>query len=205
LVGDEISLALQSPTPRLILASASGARRSLLTAAGLHFDTVPAAIDETATRARHTDSTAAALALASEKAAAIDDPDALIIGCDQILVCGDIWFNKPASLDAAREQLLALRSRTHALVTATICRRGGKEVWRHVATPRLTMRTFSPAFLAAYLADEGAAVLGSVGAYRLEALGVHLFETIDGEHSAILGLPIPPLLGFLRACGIVLA
>ena len=82
--------------------------------------------------------------------------------------------------------------------------RGGVEVWQHVTAPRLTMRGFSEAFLARYLAVEGDAVLGSVGAYQLEGLGVHLFDAVEGEHSAVLGLPLPPLLGFLRGSGMLL-
>ena len=89
--------------------------------------------------------------------------------------------------------------------TAVVCHRGGEEVWRHVAHPRLAMRAVSNAFLDAYLAAEGEAVLGSVGAYRLEGLGVHLFDRVEGEHAAVLGLPLLPLLGFLRQHGVLLA
>jgi septum formation protein len=181
----------------------------LLHAAGLHFDCSPAAIDESAiklaTRAAGGTAADAAVALATAKAAAIPDPDALIIGCDQILVCGDAWFDKPATLAGARDTLRQLRGRPHTLVTATVCRRAAATVWQHVAEPSLTMRAFSYAFLDTYLATEGGAVLTSVGAYRLEGLGMHLFDALAGEHSAILGLPMTPLLGFLRACGLVLA
>ncbi len=198
---------LQAPAPRLILASASASRRTLLAAAGLRFDVTPAAIDETAvkTEVRAHGGTAAhaALALAAQKAAAIADPDALVIGCDQILVCNNTWFDKPPTLPAARAQLLALRGRPHDLVTAAVCRRHGDVVWRHVAVPRLVMRDFSESFLESYLAAEGEAVLTSVGAYRLEGCGMHLFDTIDGEHSAILGLPLLALLKFLRHSGIL--
>jgi septum formation protein len=104
---------------------------------------------------------------------------------------------------AARAQLQALRGKTHRLVTATVAWRGGARVWQDVTTPRLTMRAFSDAFLDAYLAAEGEALLASVGGYRLEALGVHLFSRVEGEHSAILGLPLVPLLGFLRGHGVL--
>ncbi len=200
---------LQAPSPRLILASASAARRNLLHAAGLQFDCIPAGIDESAikaaTRAGGGTAADAAAALAVAKAAAIPDPDALIVGCDQILVCDDAWFDKPATLADARESLCRLRGRPHVLVTATVCRRAAATLWQHLATPRLTMRAFSDAFLDTYIAAEGAALLSSVGAYRLEGAGMHLFDAIEGEHSAILGLPMTPLLGFLRACGLVLA
>ncbi len=130
-------------------------------------------------------------------------PDAVVIGADQILVCEQAWFEKPGDLASARDQLLALRGRTHVLATAVLCFAGGQRVWQHLAQPRLGMRMFSEAFLDAYLASEGDRVLSSVGAYRLEGLGVHLFERIEGEHSAILGLPLLPLLGFLRQHGVL--
>jgi septum formation protein len=96
-----------------------------------------------------------------------------------------------------------LRGRTHRLVTATVAWRGGERVWGDVTVPRLTMRAFSDAFLEDYLAAEGEAILASVGAYRLEGLGMHLFSRVEGEHGAILGLPMLPLLGFLRGHGVV--
>lgn len=146
-----------------------------------------------------------ALALAGLKAARIRDPGALAIGADQLLVCEGEWFDKPPDLETARAQLVRLRGRVHTLITAVLCRREGEEVWRHVSRPILTMRSFSDAFLDAYLAAEGDAILGSVGAYRLEGLGIHLFERVEGEHAAILGLPLLPLLGFLRQHGVLTA
>ncbi len=198
---------LQAPAPRLILASGSSIRRTLLEAAGLTFTVEVPRIDEAAVKAAtKTDGGTpeqAAVALANTKAATVADPDALVIGADQILVCGSTWFDKPATLEAARQQLSFLRGRAHTLVTATVCRRGGQRIWRHVATPKLTMRPFSAAFLDAYLAEEGEALLACVGAYRLEGRGAHLFDALEGEYSAILGLPMLPLLGFLRQSGIV--
>lgn len=198
---------MQAERPGLVLASQSAARAALLTAAGLLFATRPARVDEDAVKqaARHegADPADAALMLAGMKAARVRLADTLVIGADQILVCEERWFDKPADQPAARAQLLALRGRKHRLVTAVICMRDGQEIWRHVATPALTMRTFSETFLDAYLAAEGDAVLGSVGAYRLEGMGVHLFDAIDGEHAAILGLPLLPLLGFLRQHGVL--
>jgi len=164
-------------------------------------------VDEAALKlaalARHDSAGAAALSLARAKAAVPDRPGAVVIGCDQILVCGRTWYDKPADRQAARAQLQALRGRTHRLETAVVAVRDGAEIFHHVATPLLTMRAFSDRFLDTYLAEEGDAVLGSVGAYRLEGLGIHLFDAIDGDHSAILGLPLLPLLGFLRGCGII--
>lgn len=200
---------IQAPFPPLILASQSTARASLLTAAGLRFEARPARVDEAAIkqacRAEGLDAADAALTLAGLKAERIRDPDAMVIGADQILVCGDAWFDKPADIDGARAHLRALRGQTHRLVTAVVCLRGGQEAWRHVAEPRLRMRGFSDTFLEDYLAVEGDAVLACVGAFRLEGLGVHLFDSIQGEHAAILGLPMLPLLGFLRQHGLLLS
>ncbi|GGG31894.1 Maf-like protein [Caldovatus sediminis] len=204
------AVALQSEAPRLVLASASPARRAVLAAAGLRFEVATAAVDEDAikasARAEGIRPSDAALLLAEAKArrVAARDPEALVIGADQILVCEGRWFDKPADLEAARAQLRTLRGRTHELVTAVACWRQGERVWQHVAVPRLVMRDFSEAFLDAYLACEGEAVTGSVGAYRLEGLGVQLFSRIAGEHAAILGLPLLPLLEFLRGHGVLL-
>ncbi len=200
---------MQADSPRLILASASTARRTVLAAAGLRFDVRPAAIDEAAIKraacSEGLDATAAALRLADAKAADIarQEPRALVIGADQILTCDGAWFDKPADLAAARRLLQALRGRPHELATAVVCHAGDHVRWQHAALPRLTMRAFSEAFLDAYLIAEGKGVLGSVGAYRLEGPGVQLFERVDGEHTAILGLPLLPLLGFLRDAGLV--
>jgi septum formation protein len=194
----------------LILASASTARRAVLAGAGLRFTARPAAIDEAAikdaARSEGLDATAAALRLADAKAAwvARQEPQALVVGADQILVCDGAWYDKPEDLAAARRQLLALRGRTHALATAVACRTGDKLLWQHTALPRLTMRAFSEPFLDAYLAAEGDRVLGSVGAYRLEGPGVQLFARVEGDHATILGLPLLPLLVFLRDAGAVL-
>jgi septum formation protein len=198
---------LPAGVPRLVLASASVARRAVLAGAGLRFDVRPAAIDEAAIkRAAHRDgldATAAALRLADAKAAWVSnqEPRALVIGADQILTCDGTWYDKPEDLEAARRQLLALRGRTHELATAVVCRTGDQLLWRHTALPRLTMRAFSGPFLDAYLAEEGELVLSSVGAYRLEGPGVQLFERVEGDHAAILGLPLLPLLEFLRNAG----
>ena len=200
---------LQTTSPALILASASSARRLLLEATGLRFETIPASVDETSVKAGarvlEASAEATALRLARMKAQAINRPNAIVIGADQILVCDNIWFDKPPTLEAAAHHLRPLRGRTHRLATATVAYRGGVEVWKHVTSPRLTMRRFTDGFLALYLAAEGSRILSSVGAYRLEGLGPHLFEAIDGDHSAILGLPIIPLLGFLRSCDIIAA
>jgi septum formation protein len=126
-----------------------------------------------------------------------------VIGADQILVCNGRWFDKPVNVTEARDQLCALRGHTHLLITVVVCHRGTAPVWHAVAAPRLTMRQFSDDFLDHYLAQEADAVSSTVGAYRVEARGIQLFEAIEGEHSAVLGLPMLALLSYLRQIGVV--
>jgi septum formation protein len=196
--------ALQYPVPELILASGSSARRALLLAAGLTFAVKPADVDEAKVkreaREAGADATSTALRLAELKAQAVanDNQESLVIGADQLLVCDEVWFDKPANVESAVEQLRRLRGRTHELVTAVACYQGDDRLWHHVAVPRLAMRDFSDGFLGAYLEKEKDAVTASVGGYRLEGLGIHLFDTIEGEYAAILGLPMLSLLSFLR-------
>ena len=194
----------------MILASQSASRQALLHSAGLRFTARPAYIDEDSVKAagqaeRATPADVAIL-LAELKAARISaqEPDALVIGADQILVCGVEWFDKPVSVPQAREHLLRLRGRTHVLVTAIVCLRNGQRLWHHLVQPKMTMRDFSDEFLDAYIRVEGETLTTTVGAYRLEGTGVHLFDRIEGEHSAILGLPLLPLFGFLRQHGILM-
>jgi septum formation protein len=200
---------LQNPAIPLVLASTSRTRSALLRAAGLSFETAASGVDEEsvkeAARAEGVSPADAALLLAELKARRISKrlPGAVVIGADQILVCDGRWFDKPADREAAAAQLAALAGRRHDLVTAVLAMKGGVVLWRHVATPRLTMRPLSEATIAAYLDAAGGAVLGSVGAYQAEGLGVRLFSAVDGEHSAILGLPLLPLLGFLRQHGVL--
>lgn len=194
---------------RLILASASTARAAVLRAAGVDFIIDPADIDEAAVkrqyRAAGSAAAACALALAEAKAktVAARHPGALVIGADQLLTAGDEWFDKPRDLAEAAEQLRRLRGREHILATACCVCRDATALWWTTASPKLLMRHFGEAFLARYIAAEGEAVLGSVGAYRLEGRGVQLFARIAGDHFAILGLPLLELLDFLRRQGVV--
>src|SRR5579875_2628418 len=175
----------------LILASASPARARLLAAAGLDFRVEAAAVDEEAVRC----------AYRAGGAAAAECALALAVGADQILVCDGLWFDKPAGMAGARAQLQALRGKLHELATAVCAVAAGERVWHAVSRPLLTMRAFSDAFLDAYLAAEGSAILGSVGAYRIEGRGIQLFADIDGDYFAVLVLPLLPLLAFLRERG----
>lgn len=194
---------------RLILASRSAARQALLRQALLIFETIPAAVDESAVkasmRAEGASPAQAAAALALLKAQRISgrETDALVIGADQILVCDERWYDKPADRAGAAAQLRALRGRSHVLVTAVAVARQGARLWSHVDSPRLTMRNFSEAALDRHLDAMGEAVTATVGAYMLEGPGVDLFARIEGDHFSILGLPLLPLLAFLRQHGAI--
>jgi septum formation protein len=197
-----------SPPP-LILASASAARGALLRNAGIAFTAAPAAIDEeeikAAFRAERRPVAECATALAEAKAARVarGHPGSLVIGADQMLVCDGIWFDKPGDPAVARAQLVALRGKRHELISAVSVVRDGELLWHFVDRSILTMRDFSDEFLDDYLAAVGKDVLGAVGAYHLEGRGVQLFARIEGGYFAILGLPLLPLLDFLRGHGIV--
>jgi septum formation protein len=179
----------------------------MLRAAGLDFEVAPARVDEAALkqsmRAAGASARDAATALAELKAGrpSASQTSALVIGADQILSCGADWFDKPADMAAARAQLRSLRGKQHVLASAVAVARGGGVIWRHAALARLTMREFSDGFLDHYLARVGEAALQSVGAYQLEGPGIQLFARIEGDYFGILGLPLLPLLDFLRASG----
>jgi nucleoside triphosphate pyrophosphatase len=192
---------------RIILASASEARAAMLRACGIDFVIAPATLDEAAMKraARQAGesamSCATALAVAKARAVSQGWPGSLVIGADQILVADDEWFDKPGDLGEARAQLVSLRGRAHRLATAVCVAQDGHARWDATSEPELTMRPVTDAFLDAYIAAEGEALLGSVGAYRLEGRGAQLFSRISGDHFAVLGLPLIELLGFLRECG----
>ena len=194
--------------PDLILASTSSARRALLGGAGLTFEAVAPGVDEDEVKrslaAERATPDAVAATLAELKATRISRrrPQALVIGADQVMVCDGRLFDKPASVAQAREHLQVLRGRTHELVSALCVARGGARIWDCRERARLTMRNFDDAFLDAYLARAGDSVTTSVGCYRLEGLGPHLFARIDGDYFTILGLPLLPLLPFLSGHGI---
>ncbi|MGE4218103.1 MAG: Maf family protein [Alphaproteobacteria bacterium] len=192
---------------RIILASASASRAAILEGAGLAVERVPAAIDESevkeafAAEGRPAGDVAQTLAELKARRVAAHNPDALVIGADQMLVCGNTWFDKPVDRDAARRQLLSLRGRMHELLAAVCVVQGESVIWQHLDRARMTVRPFGDAFLDWYLDRAGDRVCQSVGAYQLEGLGSHLFARIEGDYFTILGLPLLPLLDFLRGRG----
>jgi septum formation protein len=194
-----------APAP-LVLASRSFARRTMLSAAGIPVEIIPAQIDERAVERNlngKRDPDELALLLSWEKASAVSykAPSRLVVGADQTLAMGSKRFNKPANVDEAREQLRMLRGQSHTLHSATTLVQDGSVLFKVVDTARLRMRNFSDKFLDDYLEAAGPSVMESVGGYQLEKLGIHLFERVEGDYFTILGMPLLPLLDFFRFKG----
>jgi septum formation protein len=189
----------------LMLASKSASRRALLESAGIPLEVSPADIDERAIEARagNADAGEIAAVLARTKALSVaaEKPGRLVLGADQTLVLGQHRFSKPVDRAAARDQLKVLRGNSHSLHSALALARDGALVFEYREAAHLTMRPFSDDFLERYLDAAGSAVTASVGAYQVEGGGIHLFEHIEGSHFTILGLPLLPLLDFLRREG----
>ncbi|MBX9821166.1 Maf family protein [Afipia birgiae] len=187
----------------LILASQSAVRKSLLVNAGIAVETVPADIDERAIQQTSglTEPGRIAGLLAGEKATFISAkyPGRYVVGADQTLALGEQLFSKPADRAAAAAQITTLSGQAHALHSAVSVVKDGVILFSHVSVARMTMRPLTEREIAAYIEEAGNAVTSSVGAYQLERTGVHLFDRIDGDHFTILGLPLLPLLGFLRS------
>ena len=198
---------MSAPSERLILASKSAARRSMLADAGVPFSVQVADVDEDAVKAIHDPADAAGLAieLARVKALAVSrhDADAWVLGADQTLGFAGGLVSKAASLDDARARLGAMRGRTHQLHSGAALARNGQIVWSGVDTATMRVRDFSDAFLDAYLAAEGEDLLHCVGAYRLEGMGSQLFEAVEGDYFTVLGLPLWPVLAELRRAGVL--
>lgn len=194
----------------LVLASGSATRKQMLEAAGLAFEVDKPRMDEEAAkaslRAEGLKPRDQADMLAELKAISVSNRrgDDFVIGADQMLAMEGETFDKPQNRDEARAHLLRLRGRSHELITAAAVARGGVVIWRHIETPRLKMRAFSDAFLEDYLDHVGDAAFASVGAYQLEGRGAQLFERVEGDYFSVLGLPLLPLLSFLREHGKVL-
>jgi septum formation protein len=198
----------ETATRELLLASASVFRRRLLEAAGVAFRVVPAHVDEAEIKARLASRVAPAAlagALAAAKAEAVSArfPGSLAIGADQVLALGAQIIDKPRDPAEARAQLEHLRGQTHRLFTAAALAEDGRTVWRVGDSATLTMRQFTGEFVDDYLAQSGDAVCQMAGSYDIEGRGIQLLERVAGDHFAIIGLPLLPLLEELRARGVI--
>ncbi len=193
----------------LVLASASPARLALLEAVGVSCSVRPSFLDEDAVKRelREKPVFERAAVLAEKKALAVSAVfgEALVIGADQMLECDGVFFDKPGDRMQAARQLKQLRGKSHRLVSAAVVVQSGQKIWETVDDATLVMRSFSDDFLERYLDDEEAAILSSVGAYRLEGRGAQLFTSIRGDYFTILGLPLLPLLEFLRSRGVLIS
>ncbi|MFN7056548.1 Maf family protein [Hyphomonas sp.] len=190
-------------SPALTLASGSKSRRALLAAAGVEAEAVAPNVDEAsfrdAMRAEGISVRDQAMRLAELKAMRVSARrPGLVIGGDQMLALGGTAFDKPVDLEAAKAHLRALSGKTHTLETAIVICEEGAPIWRHLARPKLTMRPLTDEFIEDYVARCGDSLLSTVGAYQLEGLGAQLFTRIEGDYFSILGLPLLPLLDYLR-------
>ena len=190
----------------IVLASSSAARAAMLTAAGVMFEAAAPHVDEAALKnslaGERPERIADALAEAKALKLSVRYPGRLVLGGDQLLVTADgALLDKPGDRAAAAEQLRQLMGSAHRLVSAAVFSEDGRPVWRAHAEARLTMRPLSDAFIADYLDREGDAVLGCVGSYRIEGLGVQLFTRVAGDHFTIQGLPLLAVLDYLRVRG----
>lgn len=192
-----------TPNPSIILASSSQIRAAILLAAGVRFDVIKPGVDEeiiknaSAAKGKSLEDTAMALAEAKCMAVASTN-DGIVVGSDQIMEFEGRAYDKPKSMDEARARLLQLSGAKHSLINAVAVARNGDIIWRHIDRPVLTMRAIEPDEVDRYLEAAGPDILHSVGAYQVEKLGARLFERIDGDQYAVLGLSLFPLLALLR-------
>ncbi|HPE32809.1 MAG TPA: nucleoside triphosphate pyrophosphatase [Parvularculaceae bacterium] len=190
--------------PDLVLASGSAIRAAILKGAGLDFRVQKPAVDEDEIKREMAgeDLEEIAMALAVRKALAVPAPGALVIGSDQIMEFEGRAFDKPKSMEEACDRLLDMQGKAHTLINAVAVAKDGAIVYRRLDRPKLVMRAMTKRDIEAYLEAAGEGVLASVGAYQIESLGAHLFEQIEGDHFAVLGLSLYPLLGFLAGQGV---
>lgn len=189
---------------KLILASNSAARRQMLSNAGCRFDTIAADIDERALKTAHLDASLPiddlALVLANAKAQAVstDYPADLVIGSDQVLICEGKVFTKVNTLPQAAQQLTELQGKTHVLISAVACWHENQPVFQTSETASMSMYRLTAKDIDTYLAETGSTILGSVGCYQIEGKGIRLFEEVQGSHFTIMGMPLTPLVKFLK-------
>jgi len=194
----------------IILASGSNIRRQILDSAGIDFEVIVRPIDECSIKKSMLEAEAPlkdiADALAEAKSIRVSrQHNGLDIGADQIMVMDDILFDKPASLEEAKERLSFMRGKTHFLIGAVVISENGTPLWRHMSKTKLIMRDFSDEFMEWYIDIEGEDLLDTVGAYRFEKLGSHLFSKVEGDFFSILGLSLLPVLDFLRTRGVIVS
>lgn len=192
----------------LVLASQSASRTAMLAAAGVPFVAEPAHADEAALKAamagRPARDIADALAELKALKVSVRHPQALVLGSDSLAVLDDgTILDKPTSREEARDHLRRMSGRRHDLVSAAVIAEGGRAVWRHVEAARMFVRPLSDAFVDAYLDAEWPAISGCVGCYRVEGPGMQLFSRVEGSHFTVLGMPLLPVLGFLRERGVL--
>lgn len=196
-------------TTRIILASASPFRLAMLRNAGIETEANPSQIDERAVEEAVGEADVSpenlAWILAEAKAVEVSErvPDALVIGSDQTLSLGDEILHKAGYMEEARRRLLRLSGKTHHLNSAVVLARNGKALWGHVSVARMAMRKLDPAYIGRYLSRVGDQVLRSVGVYQIEGEGIQLFDSIDGDHFTIVGMPLLPLVAELRRLGAI--
>ncbi|WP_151718937.1 Maf family protein [Gemmobacter serpentinus] len=196
------------PRP-LLLASASETRLAMLRNAGLEVTAMPARIDEETIRlaleaeGAHPRDIADALAEMKARKLADRNPEALILGCDQVLQFDNCAFGKPTSPEDALAQLRLMRGKKHQLLSAIVLYDAGKPIWRHIGRADLTMRDFSEDWLQAYVTRNWDSIRHSAGCYKLEEEGIRLFTSVEGDYFTILGLPLLPLLGYLELRGFI--
>ena len=193
----------------VVLASSSKTRKTMLEAAGVLFETFPAIVDEdeikASLQAEGSDAAFIAEALAEHKASYVSRklPGVLVIGADQILECENRIYSKPVDLTVAKDQLSDLCGKEHSLISSVVVFRDNQRLWHHTDSAFLRMRKFSTDFLSFYIDELGQDLLESPGCYRVEDRGIQLFSKITGDHFTILGLPLLPLLDYLRIQGVV--
>lgn len=193
----------------LVLASASTTRQKMLINAGVSVDVVPSSVDEAAIKesllaaAAPPRDIADSLADAKARSVSFMQPNRIVLGSDQILTLGGRVFSKAATFDQAAETLRALSGRSHQLISAAVIYGGGQPVWRAATSATMHVRNLSDDFIDHYLTSIGDDAFSSVGCYQLEGLGAQLFDKVDGDYYTVLGLPLLPVLDFLRRQGMV--